>query len=488
MKWFRWSYALLAALALGIAVIFGRTFLVSSQSDYQPTPIAWQPNVQALAGILGEAVRYRTISYGTDRPVEGEAFLAFHAFLRARFPLVHGALTRETVNRYSLLYRWPGKDPQDKKPVLLLAHMDVVPISPGTEQDWTAEPFGGEIADGYVWGRGTLDDKLSLIAILGAIEAMLERGEQPQRDIYLAFGHDEEQGGATGAAEIAKVLEARGLEFAFLLDEGGAVIDGILPGARHPVAVIAPAEKGYVTLRLTARAEGGHSSTPPRQSAIGILASAIQSLESQPFPTNFAQSARFLEAIADSMPFGQRLVMKNAWLFTPVLAYMMEQSNVGRAAMHTTTAATVIDGGIKPNVLPISATALVNFRIYPGETPDSVMEQVRFTIADPRVAVGFAEAARAPSPVSPTAGFAWEQLTRAIADTAAPERVAIAPRLLVGATDTYHYRAVAAQQYRFAWLRLTMEDFPRIHGTNERVAVQNVGDAVRFYRRFLGAL
>ena len=488
MSWFRWSYAVLFALALGIAVIFGRTFLVSSQSDYTPTPIAWQPDAQALAQILGEAVRYRTISHGADKPPEGEAFLAFHEFLRQRFPRTHAALTRETVNRYSLLYRWPGKAPEGKKPALLLAHMDVVPISPGTEQDWDAAPFGGEIKNGYVWGRGTLDDKLGVIGILAAIEAMLASGEQPQRDIYLAFGHDEEQGGATGAAEIAKLLEARGLEFEFLLDEGGAVIDGLLPGARQPIAVIAPAEKGYVTLRLTARGKGGHSSSPPRQSAIGILSAAIQSLEAQPFPTDFAQSAQFLEAIADSMPFGQRLAMKNAWLFTPVLAYMMEQSDAGRAAMHTTAAATVIEGGIKPNVLPIAARALVNFRIYPGETPDSVMEQVRFTIADPRVSVEFAETPRAPSPVSPTEGFAWEQLTRAIADTAAPERIAIAPRLLVAGTDTVHYRKVTQQQYRFAWLRLTLEDLDRIHGTNERVAVQNVGDAVRFYRRFLSAL
>ena len=488
MNWFRWSHAFLLALALGIAVIFGRTFLVSSQLDHQPQPIAWQPDTAALADILGEAVRFRTISYGTDTPVEGDAFVGFHEFLRQRFPRTHAALTRETINRYSLLYRWPGQAAQGKKPVLLLAHMDVVPISPGTEQDWLAPPFGGEIKDGYVWGRGALDNKLSLISMLAAVEAMLARGEQPQRDIYLAFGHDEEQGGATGAAEIAKVLEARQLAFEFVLDEGGAVIDEILAGARHPVAVVAPAEKGYATLRLTAEARGGHSSTPPPQSAIGILASAIQSLESQPFPTNFAQSAEFLEAIADSMPFAQKLAMKNAWLFTPLLATMVARVDAGRAAMHTTTAVTMIEGGIKPNVLPIRAEALVNFRIYPGETPDSVMEQVRFTIADPRVRVEFAEVARAPSPVAPTEGFAWETLVRAILDTAAPQTVAVAPRLLVGATDSWHYRKVAPQQYRFAWLRLTMEDLARIHGTNERAAVQNVGDSTRFYRRLLGAL
>ena len=302
--------------------------------------------------------------------------------------------------------------------MLLLAHQDVVPVAAGEETGWTHPPFAGVVADGHVWGRGALDDKASLVAILEAVERLAASGRAPRRAILLAFGHDEEVGGERGAARIAERLAERGVAPEFVLDEGMAVLADGVPGVRGLVALVGIAEKGSVTLDLEVEAEGGHSSMPPRQTAIGILAAAVARLEASPMPARLAGPARLmLEGLAPEMGFGSRLAVANLWLFRRPLERRLAASPAGNALLRTTTAATLVEGGVKENVLPRSARAAVNFRLLPGDSIRSVIEHARRAIADPRVAVkvrgGFAAEA---SPVAPVETAGFEAIRRSIAE------------------------------------------------------------------------
>ena len=485
----KWVKGLLAILAVLVAIILIRTFAPTT-SEATGTGFDFAPDEARVTSLMSDAVKYKTISFGRDKPTSSKELIAFHQFLADKFPLVHRSLKREVVNKYSLLYTWQGSAPQEK-PVLLLGHLDVVPVIPGTEADWKQPPYAGVVADGYIWGRGTLDNKVNIIGILEAAENMLRAGVQPQRTIYFAFGHDEEQGGIDGALEMSKLLESRGVEAEFLIDEGGLVTSGVVPGVDVPLAIIAPAEKGIVTLELKARGAGGHSSVPPKQSSIGILAAAIANLEANQFPRDFSHTQQFLESVADEMGLVNRMVMKNLWLFKPVVMASLANDAQAQAGMRTTTAATVISGGIKANVLPIDATAKVNFRILPGETPDTVRQRVIDVIDDARVSVDFdtsGQRGMGPSPVSPTEGYGWDQITSAIRDTAAPERIVITPRLLVAATDTRHYRNLTSNHYRFTYMALPVGDLGTIHGTNERIGVKTLNDTVRFFHRLMSGL
>jgi acetylornithine deacetylase/succinyl-diaminopimelate desuccinylase-like protein len=301
-----------------------------------------------------------------------------------------GLRLRETVGGYSLLYTWPGTD-AGAKPILLMAHQDVVPIAPGTEASWHADPFGGEIRDGFVWGRGSWDDKGNLLAMLEAVDRLVASGFKPRRTIYLAFGHDEENGGADGAAQIAALLAKRGVHCEFALDEGLLTTIGIMPGLSGPLALIGVAEKGSVTLRLTASATPGHSSMPPKTSAIGELARALERLEAAPMPAKIGTVAgELLDTVAPEMHGLQRVALSNRWLFGPFVRAQLEQAPSTNALLRTTTAITVIKGGNKENVLPGVAEALVNFRILPGDRIATVVEHVRRTIDDAHIRIDIA--------------------------------------------------------------------------------------------------
>ncbi len=475
-------------IAVLVIIVLARTFSAPSTEEIGES-FDFTPDSERVTRLMSESVRYKTISFGRDKPTSAKELLAYHKYLEQQFPLVHKNIKREVIGDYSLLYSWEGASTD--KPVLLLGHLDVVPVIPGTEGDWKRPPFEGVVADGYIWGRGTLDNKVNIIGILEAAENMLRMGIVPKRTIYFAFGHDEEQGGIDGALAIAKLLEARGVEAEFLIDEGGLVALDVVPGVEVPLAIIAPAEKGIVTLQLKVVGEGGHSSMPPVQTSIGILAAAIASLEANQFPRDFSHTQAFLETVADDMPFASRVVMKNLWLFKPLVMRAFADDRQAQAGMRTTTAATMIEGGIKANVLPIDATAKVNFRILPGETVQTVRDRVNAVINDARVEVsidGSGQRGMNPSPVSPTEGYGWKKLTSAIRDTAAPERVVIASRLLTAATDTRHYRRLTPNHYRFTYMVLEAGDLGSIHGTNERISVATLSDTVRFFFRIMSRL
>ena len=477
---------IVAALAVGIAilaaVLIARTVgRASKQVAVAPAaPLAI--DAQAAAERLAGALRLRTVSNQDPSQFDPGQFRGLQDYLAQQFPRVHQALQRETVNDYSLLYTWKGTG--QGKPALLLAHLDVVPVDPSTASSWLHPPFAGEIADGYVWGRGAIDDKGSALAILEAIETLLAQGYQPPRTVMLAFGHDEELLGDNGAGVMSAQLKQRGVEPEFVLDEGGSILEGLFPGVASPVASVGMAEKGYVSVELTVDGTGGHSSIPPRRTAVGQLSAAIDRLEDQRMPANVdAAMRRSFDYIGPEMAFPLRLVFANLWLFKPLVEWQMAQNPRTDAILRTTTAPTMFQAGVKENQLPTSARAVVNFRILPGDTVESVVAHVRDTIADPQIKVSVLGRGDDPSPVSNVDAPAFTYLARAIRATN-PD-VVVAPFLVLGATDARHYAKLSPCVYRFIPVRMTAQDLDTIHGRDERLRVEDAAAMVNFYARLL---
>ena len=473
---------LAAGLAVLLAVVVVRTVTFRSR-QVRVAPVAEiEVDARAVAERLGQAVRFPTISHEDPARFDGEAFRGFHGWLIEAYPRTHAALRREVVGGYSLLYTWPGTDPA-LPPVLLLAHQDVVPAE--SPQAWSHPPFGGVVADGYVWGRGAIDCKGPIVGIFEAVETLLAEGHRPRRTVYLAFGHDEEVGGRSGAAAMAGLLEGRGVRPEFVLDEGGAITVGVINGIDRPVAAVGIAEKGYLSLELTADAEGGHSSMPPGQTAVGIVSAGVARLEADPFPARLSGVARqTLDYLGPEMPLARRGALANLWLLGPLVERQLLAAPATAATLRTTTAATIFEAGVKDNVLPRRAKAVVNFRILPGETADSVTERVRKVIGDERVRVSRAgEFASDPSPVAGTDSTGFRVIQQTIGQVA-PECV-VAPVLVVGGTDSRHYARLTPSVFRFIPVRVRPEDLATIHGDNERLPVEDCGLLVRFYVRLL---
>jgi carboxypeptidase PM20D1 len=481
---------ILASLLLGLlalaAVIFGRALTLRSvQLEVAPAPAIELADENGIVERLAGALRIPTVSHQDASQDDPAVFAAFRDHLEASFPALHAGLRRELVNERTLLYAWPGRD-ASKLPVVLMAHQDVVPVEPGTEGHWEEPPFSGAVADGFVWGRGAIDTKGKLLAICEAVEHLVREGFQPARTTYLVFGHDEEVGGRRGAQAAVEGFEARGTRFEWVLDEGGVIGEGIVPGIARPVAVVGIAEKGYATLALTASAKGGHSSMPPPQTAIGILAAAIERLEARPLPASVRGATHaFLGAIAPEMELPLRAIVANADLLEPVLVRVLSSTPRGNAMLRTTTAVTMVQGGVKENALPASARALANFRILPGDSVESVLQFVRRAVDDPRVTVEIAgtETPVEPSPESRTDSEGFSLLARTIRESY--PGVVVAPNLVVGATDARYFRRVSESVYRFGPLHLGPADLERAHGTNERIGVLDYLDSVRFYIRLL---
>ena len=477
-------------LTLALIVVVLATVTLERTASFrsrQPEviPVAVEPlDTAALARRLAGALRFKTVSFQDSTQFDAREFEGLHRYLRDSFPKLHAALKLEKVNGYGLLYEWTGWDP-GLAPVVLLAHQDVVPVEPGTEGRWTEPPFAGRIAGGYVWGRGALDDKTSLVGLLEAVEHLVAAGAKPRHTVYLAFGYDEEVGGRRGAARIAELLASRNVHPEFVLDEGGALATGLITGVAAPVALIGIAEKGYVTVELTAQAEGGHSSMPPRATAVGILAAGLARLETRQMPRAIrGPTADMFDYLGPEMPFAPRLVMANRWLLGGILMSQFGTTPQGNALLRTTTAPTVLQAGVKENVLPSTARALVNFRILPGDSVASVLEHVRRAVDDPRIAVNALQTTFSnPSAVTPVEAGPFQLLARTIRQVA-PGTV-VTPWLVVGATDSRHYARLTPNVLRFVGATIGKDDLRRVHGTDERVGVRAYADAVRIYIQLL---
>ncbi|HUO80265.1 MAG TPA: M20 family peptidase [Steroidobacteraceae bacterium] len=479
----RAAYAAALVLALLAAALAVGTWRHGSRQLAVPAAPRVGLDEAAAAERLAGAVRFRTVSYETPSEESRAEFLRLHAYLARSFPHAHAALTRELVGGYSLLYTWPGREPA-AKPILLMAHQDVVPVAPGTEGSWHAAPFAGEIRDGFVWGRGTWDDKGNLLAILEAVEMLAAAGFQPRRTLYLAFGHDEENGGLEGARAIAALLGSRGVRLGFVTDEGMLITDGMLPGLASPAALIGVAEKGSVTLSLTAVEAPGHSSMPGPRSAIGALAAALARLERAPLPASLSGvPAEMLATLAPEMSLPQRVALSNLWLFGPLVRAQLERTPATDAMLRTTTALTVVRGGNKDNVLPGEAVAHVNFRLLPGERIEQVVRHVRRAIHDERLRIEVVAGATEASPVAASDSASYRLLNRTIRELF--PGVVVAPGLMIGGTDSRHMTAIADAVYRFSPVRARSADLARFHGTDERISIANYAELIRFYERLI---
>jgi carboxypeptidase PM20D1 len=475
-------------------VLIGLVLLLSSMIYRAAAMRSIRAEVQPIAQValdedsillrLQRGIHHRTVSHEAGQGTDFAELVAFQAHLMQSYPAVYAQLELERVSEHSLLFRWAGRDP--KLPaLLLLAHQDVVPIDEGTEGAWTHPPFEAVISEGFVWGRGAVDDKFSLFMILEAVEGLLSEGFAPERTLYLSFGHDEEVGGDDGAMKVATLFAQRGIELYLVLDEGGAVVESALPGIDEPVALVGVAEKGYMSVLLEAESAGGHSSMPPAESTIGILAAAISRLEQNPLPTRLGDVTRalFERGIGPESSFGARLILANLYLVEPLLPLLADQAPTLGAMLRTTTAPTIFRAGTKDNVLPALGRAVVNFRILPGDTTQQVLDYVTEVVDDSRIQISVYADRNAPSPPSRMDSKAFETLARTIQEIY-PETI-VAPYLLFAGTDSRNFREICDCVYRFVPLLTTPGEMRRAHGTDERLPVAALAPAVRFYRRLI---
>ena len=480
MKWVK-----RIAAVLGFGLVLLAAVLLINTFRYTPPPIPEDVSadisvdVDSAAALLSRAVTYKTMS---TQPDLGD-FDGFVDFLVEAYPQVHNAMSREVLDHKTPLYTWQGSDPS-ARPILLAAHYDVVPIAFDSLNDWVHPPFSGAIDDGFVWGRGTLDNKGALIAILSVAEQMIEEGFQPKRTIYFSFGGDEEVGGE-GAASVAAHLSEQGVQLDWALDEGSFVLQDIIPGLDVPVASINLSEKGYVTLSLKAKGAGGHSSMPPRETAVGQLAKAVARVQDNPMPGGLdGVSESFFDALGRHFSFGQRVVFANRWLFEPLLERILSGSPSTDAMLRTTTAPTMLSGSPKENVLATEARAAINFRIHPRDTVDGVIEHVRGVVADPEIEIDVIGGLQSEaSPVASVDTSGYRDIEAAIRGAFGP--IASVPGLTIAATDARHYAKAADHAYRINPFRITGDDLNRFHGLNERLSLENLERGMVFYRLLL---
>ena len=443
------------------------------------------PTDVEVAERLAALIRIPTVTPQDSGPHDEPTAATFHALheaLRAFYPRVCGR-DGEAVGRAGLLYRVPGRI--SARPVVLMAHQDVVPVP----EDWAAEgwehpPFDGVIAEGWVHGRGALDDKGALVVMLEALESLLAEGWAPERDVYVLLRADEESYGSC-AVEAAALFAERGITPWLVLDEGGAVATGAFPGLSGEAAVIGVSEKGIVDLRLTVEGLGGHASTPPRESAPGILAKALTRIEATPHPAAVNDvSVEMLEAVATRLRWPLGAVLRRASSSRGMLARLMPRLSPELAAMvRTTVAITQLEGSPAHNVLATRATAVLNIRIATGSSVEEAVAHVRRVVDDARVTITV-ESPSEPSPVSPRGDdVRWAALTRAVA--ASYPGALVLPYVMLAASDSRFLAPAAQATYRFAPLRMSKAQREAVHGPNEKVEIESLGRGVAFYRALL---
>ena len=475
---------LIAAGAAGAAaalagVVTARTLAFKPKREARPAPDAAGVDGKKVAEDLAAMIRCRTVS-NLDHSLEDEAeFEKFRALLRERFPLLHERCAPERVGRNGLLFTWKGRT--SEAPSVLMAHYDVVPAD---EANWSRPPFEGLIEDGVLWGRGTLDTKCTLCCALAAAEQLLAEGFTPAHDLYFAFSGEEEIAGPS-ASDIVNELQRRGVEPAFVLDEGGAVVTGVFPGVDAPCALIGTSEKGQMQLFLDMKSEGGHASAPPRSTIAGRLARAVTRIEKRPAPfTLTPPAAEMFDTLGRRSIWPVRMVFANLWLFRPALDLATRlMGGELNALVRTTCAVTQMQGSPANNVLPPDASVGVNLRIMCGDSADKAEARIRRAVGDE--AVSFRRGPWAePSPYSETEGSeGWARLKSAVERTW-PDAI-VSPYLMLAGSDSRHYGRISRNVYRFGPLELSKEERGTIHGNNERVPLAKVVKCAEFYLRLI---
>lgn len=426
---------------------------------------------------LSKSVQFKTISTEDPSDIDYREFDAFLEFLSATYPTVYEQLEVEVINDYSLIYKWQGTD-SSLPPIGLAGHYDVVPVAENSDSTWEQLPFSGAIDDQYIWGRGTLDDKVGVIGILEAVDYLLQEKFQPAQDTYLFFGHDEEIGGENGAAKITAYFKKNKIQFDYILDESGAIVENMVPGVKNPVGVIGIAEKGSAVATLTVNGSGGHSSQPKSTTTIGRLAKAIANLEETQFPATIEGPTKELfEFTAPEMNMAYKYIFENQWLFKPIIQKILLDKPATAAVTRSTIAPTIIHAGEKDNILPETATAIINIRVMPGDTMKSLKKEMEKIINDPQVEL-MLEGDES-SKVSSTTSKGFKAIQQAAKNT--NENVITAPYMMIGASDAKHYNKVATDAYRYLPIEMEEDGLERMHGTDERIKKEAFINAIKFY-------
>ncbi len=426
---------------------------------------------------LAKMISFKTISVLNEPEANKQEFDGFVQYLQERYPKVFEKSAFERVGSSGLIMHLSGK--RKDSPSVLMSHYDVVEVTEG----WQVPPFAGEIKDGVVWGRGTLDTKITLCAAMEASEALLAEGLVLQNDLYLAFAGDEEIGGGPSAPAMVDWFESKGLRPGFVLDEGGAIVSNIFPGVDKECAVIGIAEKGFLNLMLTARAEDGHASAPPKKTALGKLAKAIARIERSPFPQRLISPVRkMLGNLGGYSSNGFiRFLFTNLWLTAPLVKLVFANSGGELAAMTRTTCAfTMATASKQANVLPKAASATANFRILQGESAQSTMERIsRLAGSEIEVTNLYSNE---PSKISE-----MDERYELLADTIREnwQDILVTPYLMMACTDSRHYGRISDHVYRFSPVKMSKEDRALIHADNERIDAYKVDDCVAFYKKLI---
>ena len=470
---------ILVLVFIGYIVI--NTFTFSSK-QIQPEPVAEILIPNTAVENFSQALSIPTISHEDPSLFDAGAFYEFSRFLKEAYPLTDSLLEVTYINEFSIIYKWAGSDPS-LKPMILMGHIDVVPVEDPSK--WSVPPFSGEIRDGKVWGRGAIDDKISVIGNMEAVELLLGEGFRPARTLYLCFGHDEEIGGELGAVAIVAHLKGQGVQAEFVVDEGFAITREMVPGMTRDVALIGTAEKGFVTLELSVSIEGGHSSMPARETAIDVMANAVVKLKNNPFPSEISQPVQDFMSYAgpEMSSFVSRMAFANPGIFRSLIINNLAQTPSGNALIRTTTSPTIFRAGIKDNIIPHQARATVNFRTLPGTSMQDVQDRVREIIDDERITISKGQFGSEAPGSSSVHSFGYEVMHRSIKEIF-PE-VIVAPNLVIGATDSRHYYPISENIYRFVPFYLTKDNIATFHGIDEHLAIVDFENAIRFYRQLI---
>ena len=471
------------AVAAGVVAVRTATFAPRDIADGSDVTLAPAPSYDLAVAVahLSAAAQIRTISHQDAADNDLAEWDRLHAWLAATYPAVHGAMTRTILPNRTLIYHWPGSD-ASLAPIIVMAHQDVVPVTEGTEGDWKYPPFAGTIAEKAVWGRGTVDDKGSLVGLFEALEALAKAGFQPKRGIYLVSGHDEEAGGS-GAIVAAAKLKAEGVKAIFTIDEGSIVLTDT-PVIDGPAIMIGIGEKGYGTLKVTAHAPGGHSSMPPAETGVVTLAKAVLAIADKPFPIEVrGPGASMMESLAAKKGGTTQMAVANQWLFGPLLKRQLAASPSTAAAFHTTIAPTMLEGSPKENVLPQAASALINYRIAPWNSSKDVMARAKAAVGDAKVDLAWVKPPREPSRISSTNSQGWKWIAAA-ARADAPGAV-LTPTLVVAGTDSRSMEPVSEDVYRFMPIHVSLKEAGMIHGTNEHMGIDSFKRMIDFYARLI---
>ena len=471
-------YVILGILAAFLAIIFIRAACFNPKPEKPISQEAVTFDKDAAVASLAELIKCKTVSYNDPALEDDGEFKKLISLLPSLYPRVFDVCSVLQLPDRGLLLRWPGKS--DAAPTVLMAHYDVVPVD---EARWEKPPFDAVIEDGVLWGRGTLDTKVTFNAILSAANHHIARGYVPENDVYFAFSGGEEVNGK-GAVNIVNYFQAHHIQPALVVDEGGAVVENVFPGVKEPCGLIGIAEKGMLNACYRTESAGGHASAPPVKTPIGTLSKACQKILKHPFKMHITKpAAEMFDTLGRRSTFVYKIIFANLWCFAPVLDLICRLSGGElNALVRTTVAFTQMEGSTARNVIPPEATMVSNMRLNPQDTVESALAYLRKVVGDPAVEISAIEGAE-PSPISETDCAAWDKVAAAVAETW--RGCVVAPYLMVQCSDSRHYRDLSNHVYRFSAMDLTAEERKTIHGNNERIRLETAHRAVEFYIRLM---